>query len=331
MWEKDFLTFPQPIFNFLTFWMCGIGCNEFPHTFPHTRPSRKIKRKIPYIFPMCGTLFSLHQFHTCGKFLTFSSLFPHISSHWIFIVICQHGCRTMGDSWWESEKICFQILFMPTRIKKPKTDASDVIWHLRRYEWEILFVLGGSDCVLRKALLFPYSGSVEPAFNDDTCCYPDNCCYHDNCCWQGKWSNNKCHDHETTGTCYHHETKTTCYNNKTTTICYHYGTTAIWYYLSDAKSNGIDSCCRHDYRCCRVSCCLWSGRAVTGKDLLHLFSFKRQQLSSTVNDHWPGHFTPSLHNSSRRSLRLSYFLVGSQISIYISDIDLHFRYRSTFP
>ena len=27
---------------------------------------------------MCGTLFSLHQFHTCGKFLTFSSLFPHI-------------------------------------------------------------------------------------------------------------------------------------------------------------------------------------------------------------------------------------------------------------
>ena len=77
MWGKDFLTFPQPIFNFLTFWMCGIGCNEFPHTFPHTRPSRKIKRKIPYIFPMCGTLFSLHQFHTCGKFLTFSSLFPH--------------------------------------------------------------------------------------------------------------------------------------------------------------------------------------------------------------------------------------------------------------
>ena len=78
MWGKGFLTFPQPIFNFLTFWMCGIGCNEFPHTFPHTRPSRKIKRKIPYIFPMCGTLFSLHQFHTCGKFLTFSSLFPHI-------------------------------------------------------------------------------------------------------------------------------------------------------------------------------------------------------------------------------------------------------------
>ena len=78
MWGKGFLTFPQPIFNFLTFWMCGIGCNDFPHTFPHTRPSRKIKRKIPYIFPMCGTLFSLHQFHTCGKFLTFSSLFPHI-------------------------------------------------------------------------------------------------------------------------------------------------------------------------------------------------------------------------------------------------------------
>ena len=78
MWGKGFLTFPQPIFNFLTFWTCGIGCNEFPHTFPHTRPSRKIKRKIPYIFPMCGTLFSLHQFHTCGKFLTFSSLFPHI-------------------------------------------------------------------------------------------------------------------------------------------------------------------------------------------------------------------------------------------------------------
>ena len=89
MWGKGFLTFPQPIFNFLTFWMCGIGCNEFPHTFPHTRPSRKIKRKIPYIFPMCGTLFSLHQFHTCGKFLTFSSLFPHI-----FLTLKFHS-----DSW----------------------------------------------------------------------------------------------------------------------------------------------------------------------------------------------------------------------------------------
>ena len=54
MWGKGFLTFPQPIFNFLTFCTSGIGYNEFPHIFPHTRPSWKIKRKIPYIFPMCG-------------------------------------------------------------------------------------------------------------------------------------------------------------------------------------------------------------------------------------------------------------------------------------
>ena len=53
MWGKGFLTFPQPIVNFLTFCLCRIGYNEFPHIFPHTR-SWKIKWKILYIFPMCG-------------------------------------------------------------------------------------------------------------------------------------------------------------------------------------------------------------------------------------------------------------------------------------
>ena len=109
MWGKGFHSFPQLIFNFLTFWMCGIGCNEFPHTFPHSRPSRKIKRKIPYIFPMCGTLFSLHQFHTCGKFLTFSSLFPHI-----FLTLKFHSV----------EEHCFEVGLMVWQLKKDLTMTS---------------------------------------------------------------------------------------------------------------------------------------------------------------------------------------------------------------
>ena len=82
---KGFLTFPQPIFNFLTFYMCEIGYNEFPHIFPHTRPSWKIKRKIPYIFPMCGIstnalfLTSIPHMRKIRHFLrTFSSHLPHI-------------------------------------------------------------------------------------------------------------------------------------------------------------------------------------------------------------------------------------------------------------
>ena len=89
MWGKGFLTFPQPIFNFLTFCMCGIGYNEFPHIFPHTRPSWKIKRKIPYIFPMCGISANALFLTSIPHMRKIPHIFLTFSSHWNFIVYVQ--------------------------------------------------------------------------------------------------------------------------------------------------------------------------------------------------------------------------------------------------
>ena len=65
----------------LTFCMCGIGYNKFPHIFPHSRPSWTIQRKIPSIFPMCGisanALF-LTSIPHMRKIPHFFLTFPHI-------------------------------------------------------------------------------------------------------------------------------------------------------------------------------------------------------------------------------------------------------------
>ena len=85
--RKEFLTFPQPVVNFLTFCMCGTGSNEFPHILPRTRPSWKIKRKIPYTFPMYGISANALFLTSIPHIRKNSSLFPHIKISW-----CSHGC-----------------------------------------------------------------------------------------------------------------------------------------------------------------------------------------------------------------------------------------------
>ena len=82
MWGKDFLTFSNVKKGFphilnVWNWLKWISS----HFSTHSSELEKSKEKFLTFFQCVEfrqTLFSLHQFHTCGKFLTFSWHFPDI-------------------------------------------------------------------------------------------------------------------------------------------------------------------------------------------------------------------------------------------------------------
>ena len=135
MWGKGFLTFPQSIFNFLTFCMCGrnwlqrISSHFSTHSSKLEKQTKKSshfsnvwnfgKRSFPYMY-------STHA-ENSSLFPHFSSLFPHI-----FLTLKFHSGMSMYKTTCrEKEHLCIEIK------NKKETD-----WEFSSIDYDPFLVIG---------------------------------------------------------------------------------------------------------------------------------------------------------------------------------------------